>query len=54
MVVLVEGEAVTDCKLATVDQPSFAVLLRSVPHFASFVMTLMASRLRGAYEMIED
>jgi len=46
--------ALTDCKLATIDQPSFAVLLRSVPHFASFVMTLMASRLRAAYKMIEN
>lgn len=46
--------ALTDCKLATIDQSSFECLLRSVPHFASFVMTLMASRLRSAYEMIED
>jgi len=46
--------ALTDCKLATIDQSSFECLLRSVPHFASFVMTLMASRLRSAYAMIED
>lgn len=46
--------ALTDCKLATIDQSSFDSLLRSVPNFASFVMTLMASRLRRAYDMIED
>lgn len=46
--------ALTDCKLAAIDQSSFAILLRIVPNFASFVMTLMASRLRSAYEMIED
>lgn len=45
--------ALTDCKLATVDRASFEVLLRNVPHFARFVMTLMASRLQAAYAMIE-
>ena len=46
--------ALTDCKLATIDRPSFEVLLRTVPHFAGFVMSLMASRLRRAYAMIEN
>lgn len=44
--------ALTDCKLASIDQASFEVLLRTVPHFADFVMTLMADRLRRAYAMI--
>lgn len=44
--------ALTDCKLATIDQASFEVLLRTVPHFAGFVMNLMANRLRSAYAMI--
>ena len=44
--------ALTDCKLATIDRASFDVLLRTVPHFAGFVMSLMASRLRRAYTMI--
>jgi CRP-like cAMP-binding protein len=42
----------TDCRLATIDQASFEVLLRTVPHFAGFVMSLMASRLRQAYKMV--
>jgi CRP/FNR family transcriptional regulator, cyclic AMP receptor protein len=45
--------AKTDCKLAAIDQASFESLLRHVPDFSKFVMTLLASRLLNAYEMIE-
>ena len=46
--------ALTDCRLAAIDQASFEVLLRTVPHFAGFVMSLMADRLRCAYAMIPN
>lgn len=45
--------ALTDCRLAPIDQANFKTLLRNVPHFANFVMTLMASRLRSACKMVE-
>ena len=43
----------TECKLVPIDQASFESLLRHVPDFSKFVMTLLANRLQHAYEMIE-
>jgi CRP-like cAMP-binding protein len=44
----------TDCKLAPIDQTSFEALLRHVPAFSIHVMNVLAARLRGAYDMIEN
>jgi CRP-like cAMP-binding protein len=45
--------AKTDCRLALIDQASFRSLLQYVPEFSRHVMSVLASRLQAAYEMIE-
>lgn len=46
--------AKTDCVLASIDQASFDSLLRHVPDFSMHVMSVLADRLKVAFEMIED
>ena len=46
--------AKTDCVLASIDQASFDSLLRHVPDFTVHVMSVLADRLKVAFEMIED
>ena len=46
--------AITDCTLAVIDQASFQSLLRHVPDFSMHVMSVLADRLKLAYEMIAD
>ena len=45
--------AITDCRLALIDQSSFRSLLQYVPEFSQHVMSVLANRLQAAYEMIE-
>ena len=45
--------AKTDCRLALIDQSSFNSLLQHVPDFSQHVMSVLASRLQAAYQMIE-
>lgn len=44
--------AITDCRLALIDQASFNSLLRHVPEFSVYVMKVLADRLKLAYEAI--
>jgi CRP/FNR family cyclic AMP-dependent transcriptional regulator len=46
--------AKTDCVLASIDQASFDSLLRHVPDFTMHVMSVLADRLKVAFEMIEE
>ncbi len=46
--------AITDCRLALIDQASFNSLLRYVPDFSLHVMKVLADRLKHAYEVIGD
>jgi len=46
--------ALSDCRLALIDQTSFNALLRHVPDFSMHVMEVLANRLKHAYEMIGD
>ena len=46
--------AKTDCQLALIDQTSFKSLLQYVPEFSQHVMSVLATRLQAAYEMIEN
>ena len=46
--------AMTDCELALIDQSSFDSLLRHVPDFTVHVMNVLATRLKTAYDMIEQ
>jgi len=45
--------AKTDCLLALIDQSSFESLIEHVPDFTRHVMTVLARRLKIAFEMIE-
>lgn len=45
--------AQTDCQLALIDQSSFKLLLKHVPDFALHVVTVLATRLQGAYQLEE-
>jgi CRP/FNR family cyclic AMP-dependent transcriptional regulator len=45
--------ATTDCVLALIDQSSFESLLRHVPDFTLHVLNVLASRLKGAYDIID-
>ena len=45
-------KAVTDCRLALIDQPSFISLLQHVPDFSLHVIKVLADRLKHAYEAI--
>jgi CRP/FNR family cyclic AMP-dependent transcriptional regulator len=47
-------KAITDCRLALIDQASFNSLLRHVPDFSLHVMKVLADRLKHAYEVIGD
>jgi CRP-like cAMP-binding protein len=42
--------AVTDCKLAAIDQRIFVLLVDEMPYFALFVMSNMVNRLRRMNE----
>ena len=44
----------TDCLLAIIDQGSFYSLIRHVPEFTRHVMSVLANRLKIAFEMIEN
>lgn len=44
--------AMTDCRLALIDQASFNSLLKHVPDFSLHVMKVLADRLKYAYEVI--
>jgi len=44
------AKAVTDCRLALIDQASFTSLLQHVPDFSLHVMKVLADRLKHAYE----
>lgn len=46
--------AQTECHLALIDQSSFKLLLKHVPDFALHVVTVLATRLQGAYQMVEQ
>jgi len=46
--------ATTDCTLAVIDEGSFQSLLKHVPEFTLHVMNVLASRLKTAYEIIEN
>jgi CRP-like cAMP-binding protein len=46
--------AKTDCQLALIDQSSFESMIQHVPEFTQHVMTVLANRLKVAYELIED
>jgi len=45
------AHAVTDCKLAVVDQKRFEFLVQQTPNFAIQVMGVMADRLRKTTEI---
>lgn len=45
--------ALTDCQLALIDQASFQLLLKHVPDFALHIVNVLATRLQGAYQVIE-
>jgi CRP-like cAMP-binding protein len=45
-------KAITDCRLALINQASFNSLLRYVPDFSLHVMKVLAHRLKHAYEVI--
>lgn len=45
--------AQTDCQLALIDQNSFKLLLKHVPDFALHIVTVLATRLHAAYQMVE-
>jgi CRP/FNR family cyclic AMP-dependent transcriptional regulator len=47
-------KAITDCRLALIDQASFKSLLRQVPGFSLHVIKVLADRLKHAYEVIGD
>ena len=46
--------ALTDTRMAVIDQSSFDSLLQHVPDFTMHVMGVLADRLKGAFEMIGD
>jgi CRP-like cAMP-binding protein len=39
-------EAIVDCQLVSIDQRAFDTLIARTPHFARYVMQVMAQRLR--------
>ena len=45
--------ALTDCQLALIDQASFQLLLKHVPDFALHIVNVLATRLQGAYQVID-
>jgi CRP-like cAMP-binding protein len=46
--------ALTDSRMAVIDQTSFESLLQYVPDFTIHVMNVLADRLKGAFAMISD
>ena len=46
--------ALTDTRMAVIDQGSFDSLLQYVPDFTMHVMNVLADRLKGAFAMIGD
>ena len=46
--------ALTDTRMAVIDQSSFDALLQYVPDFTMHVMNVLADRLKGAFAMIGD
>ena len=45
-------KAITDCRLALIDQASFKSLLQHVPGFSLHMIKVLADRLKQAYEVI--
>lgn len=43
-----------DCQLVMIDESSFNALLKHVPDFTLHVMNVLATRLRSAYDMIDE
>ncbi len=46
-------KAVTECKVAVIDQKSFSLIVKHVPEFSLHLVQVLAARLREAYDHIE-